>query len=83
MVDLRLEDNHLVNKITGRHTCASCSEGHHVTFKRPKVEGICDNCGASKFEKRADDNAETVKNVWLLTTLKPHLFCHNLTPNTG
>jgi len=62
VLDLRVEDEHLVDRITGRHTCAGCGEGYHVTFKRPKVEGVCDNCGASKFKRRADDNAETVRS---------------------
>ena len=62
VLDLRVEDELLVDRITGRHTCAGCGEGYHVTFKRPKVEGVCDNCGASKFKRRADDNAETVRS---------------------
>ncbi|UWQ93434.1 hypothetical protein K3727_16930 [Rhodobacteraceae bacterium M382] len=51
-----------VKTLTGRHTCANCDEGYHVTFKRPKVEGVCDSCGATKFKRRADDTAETVKS---------------------
>lgn len=54
-------DAMLVERITGRFTCAKCGEGYHDTFKRPKAEGVCDACGSTEFKRRADDQAETVK----------------------
>ena len=62
VLDLKVDDERLVERITGRHTCANCGEGYHVAFKRPKVEGVCDRCGATKFKRTADDNAETVRS---------------------
>jgi adenylate kinase len=60
VVEMRVDDAALVERITGRYTCAKCGQGYHETFQKPRVEGICDNCGSSDFKRRADDNAETV-----------------------
>ncbi len=62
VVELKVDDKKLVDRITGRFTCASCGMGYHDTFKKPKKTGICDNCGGTSFTRRADDNAETVTN---------------------
>ncbi|WP_377188526.1 adenylate kinase [Ruegeria meonggei] len=59
-VSLEVEDAEMVIRISGRYTCAGCGEGFHDQFKKPAVEGTCDNCGSTEFNRRADDNAETV-----------------------
>lgn len=51
----------LLERITGRRVCLSCGAGYHVKYIAPKVEGICDVCGA-KLIQRDDDKEETVKN---------------------
>ena len=56
-----VDDDLLVDRVSGRFTCAACGEGYHDTHKMPAVEGVCDNCGATEFKRRADDNAETVR----------------------
>lgn len=61
VVEMKVDDGALVERISGRFTCAKCGAGYHDKFKRPKVEGRCDVCGGSEFNRRADDNAETVK----------------------
>lgn len=61
VLSIDVDDEAMVERISGRFTCANCGEGYHDRFKRPKVEGICDVCGASRFVRRADDNAETVR----------------------
>lgn len=60
-ISLEVQDDAMVERISGRHTCDGCGEGYHETFKRPAVEGICDKCGGTKFRRRADDNADTVR----------------------
>ena len=50
----------LVDRISGRYTCAKCNEGYHDTNLKPKADGVCDVCGSTEFKRRPDDNAETV-----------------------
>jgi adenylate kinase len=61
VIELVVDEDVLVERITGRFICARCGEGYHERFKRPKVEGVCDVCGSSDFKRRADDNEETVR----------------------
>ena len=61
VVELEVNEDALVERITGRFTCASCGEGYHDTFKTPKAEGVCDKCGGTEFKRRPDDNEETVR----------------------
>ncbi|MBU0556056.1 MAG: adenylate kinase [Alphaproteobacteria bacterium] len=61
VVELEVDEDALVDRITGRFTCASCGEGYHDRYKRPSVEGVCDRCGGTEFKRRPDDNEETVR----------------------
>ncbi|MCG5241087.1 adenylate kinase [Azospirillum doebereinerae] len=60
VIEMRVVDDVLVERITGRYTCAKCGKGYHDVFEKPKVAGVCDCCGGTEFKRRADDNAETV-----------------------
>ncbi|MTJ81616.1 MAG: adenylate kinase [Telmatospirillum sp.] len=61
-IEVRVPDNMIVERITGRFTCAKCGAGYHDKFQRPKVDGVCDSCGGTEFSRRADDKAETVQS---------------------
>ncbi len=62
VVEMTVDDEALVERISGRFSCVACGAAYHDRFNRPKVEGVCDACGGSEFVRRADDNAETVAN---------------------
>lgn len=59
---ISVRDELLVERVAGRYSCAKCGSGYHDSFKKPKIEGICDHCGSSEFSRRKDDNRETVAN---------------------
>ena len=61
-ISLDVVDEAMVERVSGRYTCANCGEGYHDTFKVPAKAGVCDKCGGTEFKRRADDNAETVRS---------------------
>ncbi len=62
VIELVVDDDTMVERITGRFSCAGCDAGYHDEFQKPQKEGVCDECGGTEFIRRADDNAETVQN---------------------
>jgi adenylate kinase len=62
VVEMQVDDKALVERITGRYTCAKCGKGYHDKFEQPKKPGVCDVCGATEFKRRADDNEATVRS---------------------
>jgi adenylate kinase len=61
VIELEVDEDALVDRITGRYTCAKCGTGYHDRYAKPKVEGVCDTCASTEFKRRPDDNAETVR----------------------
>ena len=60
VIEVAVPDARLIERVTGRFTCVKCGEGYHDKFKQPKKAGLCDVCGGTDFNRRADDNAATV-----------------------
>ena len=61
VVELEVDEDALVDRITGRFTCAVCNTPYHDRYKQPVSAGTCDVCGSHEFKRRADDNEEAVR----------------------
>lgn len=60
VIDLEVGESELVRRISGRRVCPKCGASYHIDTMKPKVEGICDRCGAELIQRK-DDNAESFK----------------------
>ncbi len=61
VIELEVDEDALVDRITGRYTCAKCNAGYHDRHKQPVKPGVCDECGSTEFKRRPDDNEQTVR----------------------
>jgi len=61
VLELVVDDDEVVRRLSGRRTCRNCGHIWHVDFDPPSVEGVCDSCGGELFQ-RDDDKPETVRH---------------------
>jgi adenylate kinase len=62
VIEIKVDDDAMVERICGRYSCAKCGAGYHDKFQKPKKEGVCDVCGGTEFKRRSDDNEVTVRS---------------------
>lgn len=62
VIELEVDEETLVDRVTGRFTCANCGESYHDRYRLPRVAGVCDICAATEFKRRPDDNEDTVRH---------------------
>ncbi|MGV6888562.1 adenylate kinase [Rhodophyticola sp. SM2404] len=61
VVEMRVDDDALVQRITARSTCGNCGEVYNDITKPIPADGTCSNCGGTEFKRRADDNEDSLK----------------------
>lgn len=62
VIELKVDEKALIERIIGRYSCLKCGAGYHDKYLQPAKDGFCDSCGATEFSRRSDDNEETVRS---------------------
>ena len=61
-VYFEIDITRLIERLTNRRTCKSCGSIYNLISKKPKVMGVCDQCGSTELVQRADDKEEVITN---------------------
>ncbi|MBQ6530954.1 MAG: adenylate kinase [Clostridia bacterium] len=61
VIDIEVQDEVIVNRLSGRRVCENCGRPYHVVSLKPKVDGVCDDCKGALVQRK-DDQIETIKN---------------------
>jgi adenylate kinase len=61
IIYFKIDDIDVLKRISGRINCSICKRNYNLYFDRPKIDNICDDCGASQFIHRKDDSEEIVE----------------------
>jgi adenylate kinase len=65
VIEMQVDDDVLVERVSGRATCGTCGEVYHDTTKPIPSNGKCTKCGGTAFKRRPDDNAESLRTrLW-------------------
>ena len=62
VIQMEVDEDAVVERISGRFSCSDCGAGYHDSLNKTEKDGVCDKCGSTEFTRRADDNAETVRS---------------------
>jgi adenylate kinase len=60
VISMNVDQQELVERLSGRRMCSNCGQGYHVKFNTPSKDGICDKCGENLYQ-RDDDREDTIK----------------------
>jgi adenylate kinase len=61
VLELSIPNEEIIKRLSGRRVCRNCGTTSHVIFDKPKVDGVCDNCGGELYQ-REDDKEEVIAN---------------------